>query len=156
MANAGIRTLAPVAIASLRICRNSDEGFIHGTVVAIAVGGFQHHEVGTTGRVGKHGIAQNRHVSRTQVAREDDDPPFSAGLILDGELDARRTENMAGVKEPQFDALRNFADLLIGQGLESTDQGLDVIGLIEGFHQGAALSLEAPVEPFDIAHLDMG
>ncbi|WP_289154791.1 hypothetical protein [uncultured Salipiger sp.] len=89
----GQLNIAPLRRVTERRDELGDQGF-EIPVVAVAVGGVHHHDVGV---VGRRGIVQQRPVRRAEVAREQD--PALLPILPQLEPDGARAEDLPRVAE---------------------------------------------------------
>lgn len=126
------------------------EGLVEGSVVAVAVGRFEHDQVGV---VEGRGVAHEGHAGRPDVAREDKGAEGGSG---DGEFEAGRTEDVSGVDHAEFHAVGDLGD---GAVFDGAEQRQDLFGVGGGVERGDVVAAGAEAsaeEPGGVFFLDLG
>src|SRR5262249_4531258 len=118
-------------------------------VVAVAVRRFHDHDVRV---LEGHGIGQQRSPTGPEVAGEDHGSP--AAVLLPGEVDTGRAENVAGVDEAGRDSGRDLYRGVVAYGPEQAAQPLDVLLAVQGLEERLARALALLVLALEIADLE--
>ena len=147
----GYQDLATAFHGGLHDAAKLVDRFIQGTVVAVAVGGFEEDHVGLHKALG---IAQHGRALGADVAGEHHGP--AAGRMVQHDADAGGAEDVAGFDELDRDVRGDLDLAVVGQGPEKLQDGFDIGGGVERGERGGAVQGAFAVGPFDVVGLDLG
>ena len=99
----------------------------------VPVGRFHEHDVGV---LEGHGILVQWRAARSDVAREHDDLPVP--LFLNGDLEARRAEDVTGLDRSNADTRRDSGRVVVAHPPVQGLQALDVLWRVERRDRGLA------------------
>jgi hypothetical protein len=118
-------------------------------MVAVAVGRLHDHDVRVRER---HRISKKRGAAGTEVAGEDHRP--RAAVLLDGQLDAGRAQDMPRIDEASRNAGRDLDPRIVAYGTEQAPQARDVLLVVQGLEERLARTLPAPILALQVTELE--